>query len=124
MNIMAHFYTAERLPKFLPEIETPAQAVKDKKAWPSVTTVLSIIRDDFIDSIFQPQQLVTLAREHPDMDWRDIKDMTYGFRKHPWTSAMIPSSEFGTAVHKRTEDIIKGVEDDAATPWDDLAMQG
>ena len=51
---MAHFYTAERLPKFLPEIETPAQAVKDKKAWPSVTTVLSIIRDEFIDSIFSP----------------------------------------------------------------------
>jgi hypothetical protein len=119
---MAHFYTAERLPKFLPEVETPAQAVKDKKAWPSVTTVLSIIKDDFIDSIFQPQQLVTLAREHPDMDWRDIKDMTYGFRKHPWTGAMIPSSEFGTSVHKRIEDIIKGTEDDTATPWDDWAM--
>ncbi len=120
---MAHFYTAEKLPKFLPEVETPAQARKHKEAWPSVTTVLSIVKDSFLDSIYIPQKMVDLARS-PHLsqhDWRSLKDMTYGFREHPWTGEMIPSSEFGTSVHKRIEELLKG-EGSQATPWDDWAL--
>jgi len=35
--------------------------------------------------------------------------MTYGFRKHPATNEDIPSSEFGTAVHKTIEDMIESL---------------
>jgi len=121
---MAHFYTAEKLPKFLPEIETPSQAIKHKKAWPSVTTVLSCVKDSFLDSIYVPQKLVEYARsDHlSDLDWRELKDMTYGFRKHPWTGEDIPSSEFGTAVHKRIEEMLIGENTEEATPWDDWSL--
>ncbi len=119
---MAHFYTAERLPKFIEEIETPSQANKNGKAWPSVTTVLGIIKDDFLDGQYKPRRMVELARENLDADWRDIKDMTYGFRNHPWTNELISASEFGTAVHKRIEEIIKDGSGENATPWDDWAL--
>ena len=103
---MAHFYTAEKLPRFLEGIDTPAQARKNKKAWPSVTTVLGLVKDSFLDSIYIPSKTVELARDEnlKDRSWQEIKDMTYGFRKHPWTGEDIPSSEFGTAIHKRIED--------------------
>jgi hypothetical protein len=120
---MSHFYTAEKLPKFLPDVETPAQAVKHKKAWPSVTTVLSVIKDPFLDAIYVPSKLVEFARnkDFDSLTWRDLKDMTYGFRNHPWTNEPIPSSEFGTEVHKRIEDLLQGTADESASPWDDWA---
>lgn len=121
---MAHFYTAEKLPKFIEEVETPSQARKHKRAWPSVTTVLGLVKDSFLDSIYIPSKLVELARDEnlQDRPWQEIKDMTYGFRKHPWTGEDIPSSEFGTAIHKRIEDILQGNGNEDATPWDDWAM--
>ena len=116
---MSHFYTPGKAPKFLTDIKTPPQAVKHGKAWPSVTTVLSITKDEFIDNRWFPQKLVDLARQH-DLPWQVLKDMTYGFREHPFTGDMIPSSEFGTAVHKRIEEWL---EDGyiTASPFDDYA---
>lgn len=122
---MAHFYTAGKGSKFLDSITTAPQARKRGRAWPSVTTVLGIVKDDFIDSIWQPSKLVELARENPDLHWRSIKEMTYGFREHPFTGDMIPSSEFGTAVHKRIEEwlmdgyVTAGPFDDWAKPFID-----
>jgi hypothetical protein len=68
---MAHFYTAEKLPKFIEEVETPAQARKNKKAWPSVTTVLGLVKDSFLDSIYIPSKTVELARDE------NLKNRTY-----------------------------------------------
>ena len=35
--------------------------------------------------------------------------MTYGFRTHPESGETIPSSEFGTAVHKTIEDMVESL---------------
>jgi hypothetical protein len=121
---MAHFYSSAKDPQFLEDIQTPAQARKSGRAYPSVTTVLGIIKDDFLDSIYQPREMVRLARES-DANWQQIKEMTYGFRQHPFTGELIPSSEFGTAVHKRIEEwlldgyITASAFDDWAKPFID-----
>jgi len=125
---MSHFYKYNAgNPKFLEEIRTPAQAKKSKGVMPSVTTVLSVIKDPFLNDIYQPREITRLAREHPNLGWGSIKDLTYGLRKHPTSAKMIPSSEFGTAVHKRIEDhVLADVNSKRADPelntWDDWAM--
>ena len=108
---MAHFYNCKDVtePVFEAEIETPAKAKKQHKVFPSVTTVLAIVKDAFLDSIYKPRMMVDLARKHPRDDWRDLERMTYGFREHPATGETIPSSEFGTSVHKTIEDMIESL---------------
>ena len=61
---MAHFYDCKEVidPKFLPDVTTPAQARKVFKAYPSVTTVLGIVKDSFIDSIWKPKRITEYAR--------------------------------------------------------------
>jgi len=108
---MAHFYncTDIKQPEFEPDIETPAQARKVNKVYPSVTTVLGIVKDAFLDSIYKPRMMVELARKHPSLQWQELERMTYGFRTHPETGETIPSSEFGTAVHKTIEDMVESL---------------
>ena len=48
--------------------------------------------------------LVSLARENPNMDWRDVETLVYGTREHPVTGDTISSAEFGTSVHQCIED--------------------
>ena len=108
---MAHFYNCKDTtdPCFEPDIETPAKARKVNKVYPSVTTVLGIVKDAFLDSIYKPRMMVDLARKNPFLPWQELERMTYGFRKHPATNEDIPSSEFGTAVHKTIEDMIESL---------------
>lgn len=111
---MSHFYCLDHAPYLIKEAKTPAQARKIKKqeglkkVYPSVTTVLSICKDEFIDTIYKPSKLVELARmeENWRKSWKDIEQLTYGTRECPETGTQIPSSEFGTNVHKRMEDMI------------------
>ena len=117
---MAHFYTSSTKPQFLPDVTTAPQARKRGRAYPSVTTVLGIVKDDFLDSIYTPRKLVELAREHPDVHYSILKEWVYGFREHPFTGEMLPSSEFGTAVHKRIEEWLLDGEGEA-TAFDDWA---
>jgi len=123
---MSHFYKYNKgNPIFLEEVATPAQAKKVQGAWPSVTTVLGIIKDPFLDSIYKPMKITELAREMPGLHWRSIADLTYGTRESPVTGEQIPSSEFGTAVHKRIEDFVLADMDARLpadkTPWDGWA---
>ncbi len=123
---MSHFYKYNKgNPIFLEDVATPAQAKKIQGAWPSVTTVLGIIKDPFLDSIYKPMKITELAREMPGMHWRGIADLTYGTRESPVTGEQIPSSEFGTAVHKRIEDFVLADMDarlpSNKTPWDGWA---
>lgn len=124
---MAHFYNcSEDYPSFEKEITTPTQARKKSvKIYPSVTTILSIVKDDFIDSIYRPSKLVELAREFPNLNWRDIETLVYGTRTHPVTGDKIGSAEFGTAVHKCIEDKVlelmcEGTAE--ASPYDEWAQ--
>jgi len=126
---MAHFYNCTDCtdPSFEPEVSTPAQARKaGKKVYPSVTTVLGIIKDPFLDGIYKPRMITDLAREHPQLGWSDIVDLTYGTREHPISGNTISSSEFGTTVHHCIEQWVDhfhlGGDRPENTPWDQWAM--
>tara|TARA_R110000751_G_scaffold29784_5_gene76702 strand:+ start:1017 stop:1778 length:762 start_codon:yes stop_codon:yes gene_type:complete len=99
-----HFYNCKGEP-FLTDASTPAQA-KKVKALPSVTTILGIQKNEFLDEIWGPRKLVELAREFPFASTTELKDMRYGFRINPENGSPIKSSDFGTAVHARLEDRI------------------
>lgn len=123
---MAHFYKYNAgNPIFLEEATTPAKARKIAGAMPSVTTVLSVLKDPFLDDIYKPREIARIAREKPDLAWQHVKDLTYGLRQHPFTGDMIPSSEFGTAVHKRIEEhVLADLVDSelqGKSVWDDWA---
>ena len=106
---MAHFYDCnDTLDAFLREdISTVAQARKVRAIYPSVTTVLSICKDEFLDGIYKPRMITDLARENPHLPWQEVERMTYGTRQHPLDGRSIPSSDFGTAVHKRIEELVQ-----------------
>ena len=125
---MAHFYSCEVIddPKFNPDISTPAKARKQHKVYPSVTTVLGIVKDAFLDSIYKPRMITQIAREKPALSWQDVERLTYGTREHPITGNTIESSEFGTTVHKVIEDHINYFwfqqgEHPEDTPWNQWA---
>jgi hypothetical protein len=121
---MAHFYNIKDN-TFNEDVTTPAQARKHGSAVPSVTTVLGVIKEAFIHDIYRPRKITELARKHPNMDWRDVSDLVYGQRKHPTTNELIPSSEFGTEVHKRLQELVEclmdGKEPEDRSIWDDWA---
>jgi hypothetical protein len=106
---MAHFYDCnDTLDAFLREdISTVAQARKVRAIYPSVTTVLSICKDEFLDGIYKPRMITDLARENPHLPWQEVERMTYGSRRHPLDGRTIPSSDFGTAVHNRIEELVQ-----------------
>jgi len=123
---MAHFYDCSQdYPLFEKEVTTPTQArKKSSKVYPSVTTILSIVKDDFIDSIYRPSKLVELAREFPNLFWRDIETLVYGTREQPVTGDTIGSAEFGTAVHKCIENKVLELMGEGAAgddPYDEWA---
>ena len=91
---MAHFYNCTDVsdPEFEGEITTPAQAKKKRKVYPSVTTVLGIVKDSFLDSIYKPRMITSLARDFPHLEWQDIERLTYGTREHPITGDTIEST--------------------------------
>lgn len=117
---MSHFYNCEAKP-YLTEANTPAQARKIG-AYPSVTTVMGIIKDPFLDVIWSPRKYIDLARLHPSATPMEIDRLKYGSRTSPVTGDQIPSSEFGTSVHERlerhTNSIRDGLEPVMDTPWD------
>ena len=125
---MAHFYDCNNDPFLCLDITTPAKARKQKKTYPSVTTVLGLIKDPFLDSIYRPRMITDLAREHEDLPWQELEKLCYGTREHPVTGDTIYSSDFGTAVHKEIEDLLQdkylnpNQERRVETPWTEWAM--
>lgn len=126
---MAHFYNCENVaaPSFEAEVTTPPQARKaGARVYPSVTTVLGVVKDDFIDSIWKPSKMVELARQNDCLDWRDVELLTYGTREHPISGNVISSSEFGTTVHHCIEQWVNhlwlGEDAPERTPWDAWAI--
>ncbi len=109
---MAHFYNCEDLinPEFDENVGTPFQAKKkSKKIYPSVTTVLGIVKDEFLDSIYKPRMMYELTLQGKGSCWQEIERLTYGTRTHPETGDTISSSEFGTSVHETIEDMINSL---------------
>ena len=104
---MAHFYDCKNDPFLCLDITTPAQARKQRAVYPSVTTILGLIKDPFLDSIYRPRMITDLAREYPNHPWQELSKLCYGTREHPVTGDTIYSSDFGTAVHKEIEDLLQ-----------------
>ena len=78
---MSHFYDCSDEP-FLTKASTPSQA-KKVGAFPSVTTVMGIIKDPFLDGTWSPNKFVELARENEDWDMEEIKRRKFGMRESP-----------------------------------------
>ena len=74
---MSHFYDIQDGVGVLSDSNTAPQARKAGHL-PSVTTVLGILKDPFIDYIWKPKKLIELAREHPDLHPKDVEGLTYG----------------------------------------------
>lgn len=107
---MAHFYDCKNEPTFDPDVGTPFQAKKKgSKIYPSVTTVLGIVKDEFLDSIYKPRMMYELTLKGAGNSWQEIERLTYGTRTHPETGDTIQSSEFGTSVHETIEDMINSL---------------
>lgn len=124
---MAHFYDCTQDPFLCLDITTPAKARKQKRIYPSVTTVLGLVKDPFLDSIYRPRMITDLARQYPDLPWQELEKLCYGTREHPVTGDTMYSSDFGTAVHKEIEDILQneyldtGEEPRSASAWTEHA---
>ena len=126
---MSHFYSCKNPsePQFEAEVGTPAQARKSgEDVYPSVTTVLGIVKDSFLDDVYKPRMLTELARDNPDLPWSDLTEMVYGTRPHPKDGELIPSHEFGTSVHATIERMINhqilGIQKDPGEScWDKWA---
>lgn len=118
---MAHFYDCidNAVPSLRDDVTTPNQARKaGPHVYPSVTTVLDSMKDPFIDGIWKPRQIVAAARDYPDLSWDGVMSSIYGHRIHPTTGEEIPSSEFGTGVHKAIEMGLLGeAHHDTYAPW-------
>jgi hypothetical protein len=61
---MSHFYDCSKKVALLSQSTTPPQARKANH-YPSVTTILGILKSDFVDNIWKPRKIVELARENP-----------------------------------------------------------
>lgn len=92
---MSHFYDCDASQPFLTEARTPPQARKIG-AYPSVTTVMGIIKDPFLDGIWSPNKFVELAREEENWSMDEIFRRKFGMRTSPVSGEEITSSEFGT----------------------------
>ena len=118
---MSHFYNCSDPEPFLTTAKTPPQARKIG-AFPSVTTVMGIIKDPFLDGIWSPSKFVELARENPEWEMDEIHRRKFGMRQSPEDQSEMTASEFGTAVHARLEkhidDVIRGVEPQLDSDWD------
>lgn len=111
---MSHYYECKKGKAELSKSKTAPQARKAGH-YPSVTTVLGIIKNEHLDDRWKPEKIVELCREfiwdNPDMRYGDIKHLIYGTVQCPETGEEILSSEFGTRVHKRLEDYMNETKD-------------
>jgi len=100
-----HYYTKKNgAVKLLADVTTPSQARKHGSAYPSVTTLLGYLPNEYINSVWKPKMFVQYAREFPDLEVDEIKAKMWGERTCPETLDTISSSEFGTKAHARLED--------------------
>tara|TARA_A100000171_G_scaffold81_1_gene85 strand:+ start:3583 stop:4341 length:759 start_codon:yes stop_codon:yes gene_type:complete len=118
---MSHFYDCTTADPFLTSANTPTQA-KNLDAYPSVTTVMGIIKDPFLDGVWSPKKFVELARENGEWDMDEIFRRKFGMRTSAVDGSEITSSEFGTSVHARLEkhigDMIAKKEPKLDSEWD------
>jgi hypothetical protein len=92
--------------------------------YPSVTTILNIIPNPFIDK-WKVKRAIELKGENPDMKYEDIVQLMWGLAICPKTGERIASSDFGTLAHDRLEKLVNARIDQTSIesdPYDDFAQ--
>tara|TARA_X000001382_G_scaffold31423_1_gene20358 strand:- start:10081 stop:10842 length:762 start_codon:yes stop_codon:yes gene_type:complete len=108
----------------LSKIETVTKIKEMPWMYPSVTTILNILPNHFID-VWKVKTAIELKGKNPDYTYEQITQHMWGLPISPATGEKIASSEFGTAAHDRVEKLVnaminsKSVDQD---PYDDFAL--
>jgi len=108
-----HIYDYTDIEKpFLSDERSFTKVRDDVNLYPSVTTITKYIPNDFINDIWLPKTMIELKELNPHLDWKEIKELSWGIvdlpvDKEDPVSDSASSSEFGTLGHKAIEDLIR-----------------
>lgn len=110
---MSHFYLVKpnKTCKIASSITTPAKA-RAAGAFASVTTILSVIPSDFLHK-WSRQQIWKMAND--GLSFEECERRRYGMRIDV-DGREVPSSNFGTSVHKALECHLERVADGDISP--------
>jgi hypothetical protein len=88
---------------------------KNKSLYPSVTTILKIIPNPFIDQ-WRMNKYIELARLFPNDSTDKIVQKAWGYANLP-NGQTVPVSEFGTQAHLNLEYMFTGQDDKVSEEW-------
>ena len=99
-----HYYKCKvgKEPTRLKTITTASQARGKAEVFPSVTSVLSLLPNPFINQ-WRGRKMVELKEEDPSRSMEELEQLVWGVRECPETGETISSSEFGTKAHAAIE---------------------
>ena len=115
-------YSNKQEPK-LSELQSITKIREMPWMYPSVTTILGIIPNTFID-IWKVKRAIEIKGSNPELEYDEIVQIMWGQPICPAVGEKIASSEFGTNAHDRVEKLINAymsgneLEPD---PYDDFA---
>ena len=120
-----HIYDYSNKQKpILSKIESVTKIKDMPWMYPSVTTVLSIIPNTFIET-WKVKTAIELKGKNPEFTYEHIVQLMWGLPVSPATGQKIPSSEFGTAAHDRVEKLVNSKINNRSVdqaPYDDFAI--
>tara|TARA_E500000178_G_scaffold313311_1_gene330618 strand:- start:21 stop:767 length:747 start_codon:yes stop_codon:yes gene_type:complete len=95
--------------KYQPQLtdKTRWSDIKEPNLYPSVTTILKYLPNDFLNDIWKPKKLLEIFKDNPDITPQEAVSKSWGELKDVETNEIIPSSEFGTRGHKALEELSK-----------------
>ena len=115
-------YSNKDEPK-LSDVQSVTKIRESNWMYPSVTTILGIIPNSFID-IWKVKRAIELKGNDPELDYEAIVQIMWGQPICPAIGKKIASSDFGTAGHDRVEKLINAHldgEDLESDPYDEFA---
>jgi len=115
-------YSNKDEPK-LSDVQSVTKIRESNWMYPSVTTILGIIPNTFID-IWKVKRAIELKGNNPELDYEAIVQIMWGQPICPAIGKKIASSDFGTAGHDRVEKLINAYldgEDLESDPYDEFA---
>lgn len=113
-----HIYDyTDKTDPFLSSTDKISKIKDNINLYPSVTTVLNYYPNKWLED-WKLNKFVELAKENPDADMSDIKEMAWGYVTVPWSGEVLTSSDFGTKGHEAIDSIINQTND----PTDDWTI--
>ena len=115
-------YSNKQEPK-LSELQSITKIREMPWMYPSVTTILGIIPNTFID-IWKVKRAIEIKGSNPELEDDEIVQVMWGQPICPAVGKKIASSEFGTNAHDRVEKLINAYmmgDELEPDPYDDFA---